>query len=521
MLHKDANPLDLLIYKLGIWYSGYRFVVALALFILFLLTQQGQNASYIRPDLYFYTLIALGLVNLGQMLLLMLQPERLTLQLSALFIVDVIYLSLLSFSVGSPNLQLSLLYVITVFSATILLSHRVAFLITLFAVIAVIYQHFVASLLDLSKLDDVGNSILLAFLFFVVYGIGKLAVQRFQILENLTENQSLELHQLQNINRYILEQSTDGYLVLNSKLQIVLTNPAACHLLGIHPLLAQQQLALASLQPDLYELMRFGKIKDGEQFRFASQQSKYQVQIKVQQLMMPKQGLTLLILQDSQQLNQQVQQLKLAALGQLSASIAHEIRNPLAAIVQANELAKDSDPLQQQLLLKMIAKQAQRIDGIVRETLNMARNEASQPIPVDLDEFFDNLLAEDLADVQNKIQLQLPDHLRVYFDPNQLAQVTINLVRNAIRHNSPEFPYIIIRVQAKSKHVLIDVIDFGDGVAKRDISQLFKPFFSTEIKGTGLGLYLSHTFCEANDAKLSYVEQLQGACFRIECSRVL
>ncbi len=518
---KDANSLEHLIYKLGIWYSAYRFVIALALLILFFLTHDHNYVYYSHPDLYLYTLIGLAIINLGQLLLLMWLPQKLNLQLSLLFVVDVIYLSLLSFSIGSPNLQLSMLYVITVFSATILLSHRAALIITLFAVIMIIYQHFVASLLNWTKLNDIGNSVLMAFLFFVVYGIGKLAVQRFKILENLTENQSLELHQLQNLNRYILDQSQDGYLVLNPKLQIVLSNPAACQLIGIHPLLAQQQLALASLQPDLYEIMRFGKIKDGEQFRFVSQHSKYQVQIKVQQLMMPKQNLTLLILKDSQQLNQQVQQLKLAALGQLSASIAHEIRNPLAAIVQANELARDSDAEQQQLLMKMISKQAMRIDGIVRETLNMARSEASQPVAVDLDEFFDNLLAEDLVDVQRKIQLQLPDNLQLYFDPNQLAQVVINLVRNAIRHNSLDFPYIIIRVQSKTKIIVIDVIDFGDGVAKRDISQLFKPFFSTEIKGTGLGLYLSHTFCEANDAKLSYVEQLQGACFRIECSRVL
>lgn len=521
MPQKNANPLQYLLYKLGLWYCGYRFVVSMALFALFLIAQQHQFNHYAHPQLYFYTLVMLSLLNFSQFLGLKWLSGHLTVQLASLFVVDVVYLSLLSFSVGSPNVQLSLLFVITVFSATILLQHKMALLITLLAVIAIVYQHFVTSLLDVEKIDGIGNSMLLIFLFFVVYGIGKLAVQRFQILENLTENQSVELHQLQNINRYILEQSVDGYLVLNSKLQIVLSNPAACQLLGIHPLLAQQQLTIASLQPDLYELLRQGKIKDGESFRFASKHSKYHVQIKVQQLIMPKQALTLLILKDSQQLSQQVQQLKLAALGQLSASIAHEIRNPLAAIVQANELAKDSDPQQQQLMLKMIAKQAQRIDGIVRETLNMARNETSQPVSIDLFEFFDNLLSEDLGDIKTKIQLELPDHLNVYFDPNQLAQVIINLARNAIRHNSPDFPYIMIRVQAKTKWVLIDVIDFGDGVAKRDISQLFKPFFSTEIKGTGLGLYLSHTFCEANDAKLSYVEQLQGACFRIECARVL
>ena len=89
-----------------------------------------------------------------------------------------------------------------------------------------------------------------------------------------------------------------------------------------------------------------------------------------------------------------------------------------------------------------------------------------------------------------------------------------------MRHNAADAEHIEVQVHLKEGRTCIDVIDFGTGVAKRDISQLFKPFFSTEIKGTGLGLYLSHSFCEANHAKLTYVERQQGACFRIECSKI-
>ncbi|WP_171253573.1 sensor histidine kinase KdpD, partial [Acinetobacter baumannii] len=107
--------------------------------------------------------------------------------------------------------------------------------------------------------------------------------------------------------------------------------------------------------------------------------------------------------------------------------------------------------------------------------------------------------------------------LKFLFDEKQLRQVMINLVRNALRHNAPDSLYITINIHSQTNKIYIDVIDYGEGVSKRDISQLFKPFFSTEINGTGLGLYLSHSFCEANHAKLTYVEQKQGACFRIEC----
>ncbi|SSP38963.1 sensor protein [Acinetobacter baumannii] len=166
----------------------------------------------------------------------------------------------------------------------------------------------------------------------------------------------------------------------------------------------------------------------------------------------------------------------------------------------------------------MIGKQTKRIDSIVQDTLGLARSERTHPIQIDVKHFIVTLLEEDLFDVKHSIQLKISDSsLKFLFDEKQLRQVMINLVRNALRHNAPDSPYITINIHSQTNKIYIDVIDYGEGVSKRDISQLFKPFFSTEINGTGLGLYLSHSFCEANHAKLTYVEQKQGACFRIEC----
>ncbi len=103
-------------------------------------------------------------------------------------------------------------------------------------------------------------------------------------------------------------------------------------------------------------------------------------------------------LQDGRKINQQVQQLKLAALGQLSASIAHEIRNPLAAIVQANNLFTGSDAAQQQLLSDMISKQATRIDKIIHDTLSMVKNKQTTPVAIQLNQFLPQFIQEDLPD---------------------------------------------------------------------------------------------------------------------------
>lgn len=512
------TPLLHTIYRLGIRYSFYRLIIALSLTFVFLLTQGQIGGYYQQPTLYFYTSVLYALISLIQLVCLNVLPFfSIPRQLILILAADVVILSLLTFAVGSPNLHLSLLFVITIFSASILLDQRKALIITLIAVISVVYQHFVGSFLAFSNLNNIGHNALLAFLFFVVYWLSQLAVQRFQILQNLHVHQSQEFQQLQNINRYILEQIEVGYLVLDAEYHIVLVNPAACHLLGILPSFAYQKQPLAEIQADLWQLLRFDHFKHGEKFQFESQLSHYSVQIQLQKLITPQQSLCLLILQDAQKINQQVQQLKLAALGQLTASIAHEIRNPLAAITQANALLSGSDAAQQDMLSQMIAKQAQRIDVIIKDTLNMARHKGTFPELIQLKPFLTECLQEDLADVQQQIRLDLQQDLCVMFDALQLRQVLVNLIRNALRHNSGQ-ECIALKVSSQEQCVWIDVIDFGNGVKKQDLSRLFQPFFSTEINGTGLGLYLSRSLCEANQAKLSYVEQAQGACFRIECS---
>ncbi len=507
-------------YLLGTWYAAYRLIINTGLLLIFLLTYPEHNSDLAYPQLYHYILSSFIAVSLLQLFVLKYLRKYVDKQLTGIFVVDVLALSLLTLATSSANLHMSMLFVITVFAASILLNAHKALVIMLIAIISVTYQHFIVSIFSLSSLGNIGNSAILAFLFFVVYGIGQIAVRRFQILENLNFSQSMELHRLQNINRYILEQIDTGYLVLDENYHVVLSNPAACHLLGIEHTYSFDKFSLYQFQPDLFELIHFESLENGERFQFESQQSRFNIHVQVQKLIVPHQTLMLLVLQDAQKINQQVQQLKLAALGQLSASIAHEIRNPLAAIVQANDLLPGSEQEQQDILHGMISKQANRINRIIADTLNMVKNKETLPVPIQLNEFIPQCLHEDLADIADQINLNIDMRLEIQFDEAQLRQTLVNLLRNAVRHNDPTIGKVELKIHPYEHQVWIDVRDFGHGVIPADQSLLFKPFFSTSINGTGLGLYLSHSFCEANQAQLNYIQQEQGACFRLSCQRI-
>lgn len=507
-------------YFFGLWYAAYRLLITSCLVLIFILTQDELSTNYEFPQLYFYVLWGYFFINCVQLFNLKHFKQHIPQQFAFIFIVDVIALSLLTIATNGPNLSISILFLTTIFAASLLLKTQKALIITLIAVIAVIYQQFFISFLTQHSFQNLGNSVILAVLFFVFYACGQIAVRRFQLLDHVNFSQSQELKRLQNINRYILEQIETGYLVLDENCHIVLSNPAACALLGIAPFYAFDKYPLYKLQPDLFELLDFDQVQNGEKFQFESQLSRYHLHIEVQKLIVPQQVLTLLVIQDGQKMNQQVQQLKLAALGQLSASIAHEIRNPLAAIVQANELLPNSTVDQQQTLSQMISKQTKRIDKIVQDTLSMVRNQGTQPISIQLDRFIPIFIQEDLPDLKTKILCHIAPQLSLNFDEAQFRQVLINLIRNAVRHNSPERSTIELHCYTQDKNIHIDVCDFGEGVAIHDQAHLFQPFFSTAITGTGLGLYLSHSFCEANQALLSYVEQQQGACFRIQCRQL-
>ena len=517
-LNSSKNSLLQTVYLLGLWYARYRILLVILLGALLSLSLFSADPFSPYPRLYIYTLISYFVLASAQFIVLKKSTAYLRLQLFLLFLFDVILLSILMFSRGGPTVEMSLLFIILVFCATLLLERRTSLFIMLTAVIIIVYQNFISSILGEVGLDGMGNSALLSSIFICIHWLGHMAKERFQLLESLAENQSYALHQLQHINRYILEQIETGYLVLDENFNLILANPAALNLLGLTQISRTKTTPLERIYPEFYQVVTEHVGQHHAEFKFNSKKSNSYLSIEIKFLKTYDQRLSLLVMQDLQRINQQVQQLKLAALGQLSASIAHEIRNPLAAIVQANDLIQGSTMTDIQMLRELIVKQSTRINRIIEDTLGMVKSKKTEPIDLDLALWLPSFIKDHLNDIRDQIVLNIEGDAQVEFDPHQLQHVLINLIRNAVRHSKKAKQIQVeLRVSQQNDVVWIDIIDEGEGVPHHQIVNLFQPFFTTEIDGTGLGLYLSRTFCEANQAKLLYIERPKGACFRIEC----
>ena len=313
-----------------------------------------------------------------------------------------------------------------------------------------------------------------------------------------------------------------GIIVIDSKLNILLMNESAKHLLKhpdqdssniddyVHDLLSthlddwflensQQNIIINPVGRDLELQVSFIKLKQGSDFQ------------------------VLIFIEDIAELRQRAQHLKLASLGRLTASIAHEVRNPLGAINHAGQLLKESDSLtsEDKRLTQIINEHCMRINNIIENVLNVSRREQSIPEKIELSSWlkvFKNELHTRYELPQDSIELNMPaKNIMARIDPSQLHQVLWNLSENALRY-SKTFPYLSINcdIDNETDRPYIDIIDYGSGIPDDIKEHLFEPFFTTEAKGSGLGLYLARELCEANQATLSLQSSSKdGTIFRI------
>jgi two-component system sensor histidine kinase PilS (NtrC family) len=316
----------------------------------------------------------------------------------------------------------------------------------------------------------------------------------------------------------VLQDMHDGVLVLDRDGRVVQHNPQAQLLLRADPLLGTDIEKLLPEFAERWRGWRSGAAADGAAADVAVRGRDIGLRLLDTGT---EEGFSVLFVEDTTRAREQAQQLKLAALGRLTANIAHEIRNPLAAISHASELLDEQkrgeDPAR---LTRIIQDNTRRLERLVSDVLQLNRRDRISAGPIRLHPWLGEFLAEFVANESasaGRFTVEVGGDTWIEFDREHLRQVMWNLLRNAARYAGPENGAVRIALRGYAGRVELSVIDNGPGVPPSHQGQLFEPFFTTEAKGTGLGLYLARELCAANRATLEYVNDVQGAHFRILC----
>ncbi|THF56176.1 sensor histidine kinase [Pseudothauera rhizosphaerae] len=348
--------------------------------------------------------------------------------------------------------------------------------------------------------------------FFVIAIVARLLARRAQANESLAASRAAELANQQAINERIIRDMQDGVIVLGADGYVRHANPRASELLGVA---LAEGTALAEAEPGLAACLLDGTCGSSGLRRLG--RTGRSVRCRAMGAG-GEGGDTVIYLTDYDEIQRQIQQLKLAALGRLTASMAHEIRNPLSAVSQAAELLEEEKRGDMQArLIRIINDNARRIENMVRDVLALGRRDEVMPDAIALREFTVALVEESCLGKDEERQVyrvEIAPSLTFAADRSHLHQILANLLVNARRYcsGSPGAVHVYAE-EPEPGAVALHVADDGPGIAESDRAKIFEPFFTSHPKGTGLGLYIARELAEANGAVLDLAASNTGAHF--------
>jgi two-component system sensor histidine kinase PilS (NtrC family) len=441
--------------------------------------------------------------------------DRFNLQLSLHLALDIVAITMLMYASGGIGSGLGVMLLIALTGAALVAPWRLSLLYVSLAAIALLLEQSVWVLAFDAPTANYLQPGLLAIGCFASAGVTGWLAQRVAANERLARRRGRELATQMRVNQLVIEDMQDGLLVLGEDGRVVQHNPAAQRLLGDSPL---HDAELARLLPEFDARWRAWR---GDRRNEA--EARLELGGRELRLRLVEPGgaeeLTVVFVEDLSRMREEAQQLKLAALGRLTANIAHEIRNPLSAISHAAELlVEEKRERDRERLTRIIHDNTGRLERLVGDVLQLNRRDRAAPERIGLNRWLMRFVEEFVANESvppERFAIETGRELSAEFDPEQLRQVLWNLLRNAVRHARDEPRSIRLLLRPYGDRVELSVIDNGPGVPRAVRGQLFEPFFTTDSKGTGLGLYLARELCAANRASLDYVGDMPGAHFRV------
>lgn len=443
-------------------------------------------------------------------------------QIQAAVFIDISFAVLLIHLSGGVAAGFGLLPIVPLTWGALLLAGRQSLLFAALASLGVISVQVHAELYLDAQHGSYLEAGLLGLAYFSVALLAHGLSKRLQASERLVARREIDVADLSKLNDYVIQQLSIGVLVIDGERRIRLSNAAAQQILqGSN---WRRGVALGRAAPPLLDWLE--RMVGGEPVADTIiQLNGHSLRPSLHLLGHNRPHGALIYLRDEQEMLRQAQDMNLASVGRLSASVAHNIRNPLAAISHAGQLLAESAELgaEDQRLVAIIRRNAQRLDETVASVLDLANRHRAEPRRINLNGWLETFCREyretyGLAD--HELTLQVPAHpSEVDADARHLQQILGNLCDNARLHGRDEGGRCVIHLALDSEDdrtVQLHLSDQGPGIGPELHEAIFEPFFTTASSGTGLGLYAARALAESNGVRLAYSGGPQaGACFTL------
>ncbi len=510
----------------------YRLLLSALLFLLYYFLDPPSFLGSSSPKLFavisplYFLLVLLSALFFKSTLL---DREQ---QAYAMLFVDIIAITLLMHASGGLASGMGMLLVVTIAGGATMMGGRAALLFASLAALAVIAEQVVFQLTYVTA-ETYTHSGLLGATFMAVALLTHVLSKRARASEALASRRAVELASMAQLNDYIIQVMHTGVIALDQQGHIRVMNEVARKLLEMPDV--QMGASLHADAPELMQLLeRWQRNPKRDLPTLKSVPGSPEVKPIFYYLGEEGASTILIFLEDRTQLNQQAQQMKLASLGRLTASIAHEIRNPLGAISHAGQLFAESpnlDPADRRLT-EIIQTNSDRVNQVIENVMQLSRGDGAKPEEIDLHDWLLQFLSDyiDSNYIENKaldtglFALQIePQPCLILCDPGQLRQIFTNLCDNSLRYANLESKPAIQIIGGRpqdAEQPFVDVIDNGPGIQADRVRQIFEPFFTTGSQGAGLGLYIAKELSEVNGARLEYLPvPTGGSCFRLHFSQ--
>jgi two-component system sensor histidine kinase PilS (NtrC family) len=437
---------------------------------------------------------------------------------------DIIAVTLLTHASGGVHSGLGMLLVVSIAGGSLIMAGRTSRLFAAIATLAVLAEQIYSWLQGATITTNYTHAGLLGASFFATAFLAHVLARRLRESQALAERRGVDLANMAQLTEYVIQRMQTGILVVDNNFSIRLINASAARLLELTSKAEGRPIKL--LCQELDRQMREwwnNAIFEPQCFRLA--EAAPEILPKFARLGVDQSAGTLIFLEDMAALTQQAQQLKLASLGRLTASIAHEVRNPLGAISHASQLLEESPHLDagDRRLTEIIHEHSARVNAIIENIMQLSRRQRAQPEELLLKPWLNQFINEFVRSeglTPGQIRLEVtPSDTRVQMDPGQLHQVLWNLCHNGIKHggNIGRCQLTLrVGIVADTNNPYLDVTDNGPGISSKLQQQIFEPFFTTATDGTGMGLYIARELCASNQARLNYLQNpAGGGRFRI------